>query len=125
MESIRLWRDEIMPKYRTKAAAEHAPVRFAVYGVYTMERTQVYLTTEQRKALARLAKRKGTSVSVLVRDAISSYMRRQDIGETPPPLERIEDHPLWGLVGMIKDSGEGTTYGSTTYKEDLYGDKRG
>jgi len=90
-----------------------------------MERTQVYLEAAQRKALAKLAKRKGTSLSVLVRDAVSSYIEREDLGETPPPLERIEDHPLWGLVGMIKGEGEGTTYGSATYKDDLYGDRRG
>jgi hypothetical protein len=97
----------------------------AAYGVYTTERTQVYLEAQQRKKLAKIATGKGTTVSQLVRDAISSYIEAAD-DDAPERRERIEDNPLWGLSGLIKaEPGAPTTYGSTTYKEDLYGDKRG
>ena len=90
-----------------------------------MERTQIYLEPEQRKKLSKMAKQKGSTFSELVREAISSYLDRANHEAAPKELERIEDHPLWGLVGMIKDEGGETTYGSTTYKQALYGDKRG
>ena len=95
-----------------------------VYGVYTMERFQIYLAKGQRNELERLARSRGCNVSQVVREAIDALVALE-ASRGPAPLERIEDHPLWGLVGMIKEDGGKTTYGSTTYKEDLYGDKRG
>lgn len=70
-----------------------------VYDVYTMERYQIYLEREQKRELERIARLKGSSVSGIIREAVDSYMA----GNRPKPIERIEDHPLWGLVGMIKD----------------------
>jgi hypothetical protein len=89
-----------------------------------MKRFQIYLEPEQHETLERIARRKGCNLSQVVRDAISELIEREEPMELRP-LERIEDHPLWELVGMIPaDPDAPVTYGSTTYKEDLYGKDR-
>jgi hypothetical protein len=67
-----------------------------------MERFQIYLEKAQREKLEQLARRKGCRVSQLVRKAVDAYVELEEQAELPT-LKRIEDHPLWGLVGMIKD----------------------
>jgi hypothetical protein len=52
---------------------------------------------------------------VLIREALDEYLRNQP----PPPLARPEDHPLWGIVGIIHD--EGIADASINYKHYLYG----
>jgi predicted DNA-binding protein len=39
-----------------------------------MERTQIYLTREQREALKTIAKRSGQSLSEIIREAIDAYI---------------------------------------------------
>jgi predicted nucleic acid-binding protein len=45
-----------------------------------MERTQIYLTEEERRALKSLAARLGRSQSALIRDAIDRYVDRYQEG---------------------------------------------
>lgn len=87
-----------------------------VYGAYTMERKQIYLEREQEKELERLAKRRGVSVSSLIREAVASYLAAHE----PPVLERIEDHPIWKIVGIVDDP-NAPTDGSVNHDYYLYG----
>ena len=41
-----------------------------------MERTQIYLTKEEREALERIAKHKGESQSAVIRRAVDRYIER-------------------------------------------------
>ena len=94
-----------------------------VYNTYTMKRFQIYLAEGQHDELERLAAAKGCNVSELVRHAVDAYVEHEK-HRPPKPLERIEDHPLWGLIAMVDadvDPDAPMTYGSTTYKEALYG----
>ena len=61
-----------------------------------MKRKQIYILEEQEQALEYLAERRGVPVSLMIREAIAKYIVEQ---EQEPLLERVEDHPLWGLVG--------------------------
>jgi hypothetical protein len=81
-----------------------------------MKRRQIYLDQEQTRELDRLAKRDRTTVSQVIRQAIDAYVAKDD----PPPLERIEDHPMWRFVGSLDDShGDKVTHGSTSV-DDIY-----
>jgi hypothetical protein len=88
-----------------------------VYGVYTMERKQIYLPKEQEEALDYLAERRGVSVSHMIREAIAQYL--VEVDETPI-LERVEDHPLWRIVGII-DSPDMPEDASINHDHYLYG----
>jgi hypothetical protein len=98
-----------------------------VYTPYTMlKRTQVYIDSEQRKELGRIAKRRGTTVSHLVRQGIASVIE----SESRVPGEQVEtimDLPEWKRLEELwaaEDPNAPTTYGSTTYKQILYGGER-
>ena len=90
-----------------------------VYGVYTMKRKQIYIAPEQEEQLQRLAESRHVAVSSLIREAVAEYLVEQ---ETPRP-ERPEDHPLWGIVGIIDDP-DAPTDGSINHDAVLYGRER-
>ena len=65
-----------------------------------MEKTTVYLTTDQKRALARLAKALGRSEADLIRDGIETVTSRHRTAEPTLPLfdsgqsdlaERVDD----------------------------------
>ena len=91
-----------------------------------MKRFQIYLGEGQHKELERLAAAKDCNVSELVREAIDALVA-SEARRVPTPLERIEDHPIWKFIEKIDaeaDPDAPTTYGSTTYKQALYGGDR-
>lgn len=45
-----------------------------MYGAYIMRRTQIYLEPRQSDALARRARRQGSTTSHLIREAIDRYL---------------------------------------------------
>ena len=53
-----------------------------------MERTQIYLTEKERKALRALARRLGRSQSALIRDAVDRYVERYQEGNRLDLLRR-------------------------------------
>jgi hypothetical protein len=53
-----------------------------------MERTQIYLTAKERKALRALAKRLGQSQSALIRAAVDRYVERYQEGNRLELLSR-------------------------------------
>ncbi|MBI5949315.1 MAG: CopG family transcriptional regulator [Chloroflexi bacterium] len=80
-----------------------------------MQRKQVYLEEEQGLAIKRLAARRGVSGAVILREALAQYLASH---ETPPELERPEDHPLWGIVGI---GASGVTDAAANHDHHLYG----
>jgi hypothetical protein len=65
-----------------------------------MEKTTVYLTTGQKRALARAAKASGRSEADLIRDGIETVTSRHQVAEPTLPLfesgepdlaERVDD----------------------------------
>jgi len=91
-----------------------------------LQRTQVYIDSEQRKELGRIAKRRGTTVSDLVRQGIASVIDSEN-HPSQPGVETILDLPEWKRLEELwaqEDPNAPTTYGSTTYKQILYGGDR-
>jgi predicted transcriptional regulator len=72
-----------------------------------MKRTQIYLTEEQHRYLERLASTRDTTISSLIREAISEYVVRQ----------LAEQDPLLDMIGLGK-SGLGD--GSIHHDRDIY-----
>lgn len=87
-----------------------------VYGVYTMKRKQIYVDPQHEEQLKQLAYRRNVPVSHLIREAIAEYLVEQET----PHLARLEDHPLWNIVGIVDDP-DGPTDGSINLKHYLYG----
>jgi hypothetical protein len=73
-----------------------------------MKRTQICLLPEQLDKATRMARRRGESVSKVMRDLLN------DAPESDPRL----DDPLFGLIGMVNDADPN---GSTTVDEVVYG----
>jgi hypothetical protein len=88
-----------------------------VYGVYTMKRKQIYVDPDHEAQLQQLALSRKVPVSHLIREAIAEYLVEQ---QEPPALERPEDHPLWGIVGIVDDP-DAPTDGSINLDHYLYG----
>lgn len=60
----------------------------------SVKRLQIMIEEELDAALGRQAAEEGVSKAALI---------RRYVGERLRPLPPLEDDPLWGLVGMIKD----------------------
>jgi predicted transcriptional regulator len=58
-----------------------------------MVRTQIYLTDEERRKLAHLAKKHGRTQSELIREAVDTYVARQDVVNRKEVLARAAG--LW------------------------------
>jgi predicted transcriptional regulator len=66
-----------------------------------MERTQIYLTEEERRALKSLATRLDRSQSALIRDAIDRYVDRYQEGNRQDLLRRARG--LWAERNDLPD----------------------
>ena len=60
-----------------------------------MKRTQIYLTEEEQNKLDTLSKKKGTSKSALVREAVDEYLAKHSEEHRKEVFERV--------AGMWKD----------------------
>jgi Ribbon-helix-helix protein, copG family len=76
-----------------------------------VRRLQIMIDEDLDEALARQARDEGTSKAALIR----RYVR-----ERVKPVPRIQDDPLWELVGMIK----GGPDDSASVDDVVYGPKR-
>jgi hypothetical protein len=90
-----------------------------VYGVYTMERKQIYLATDQVEELNRIAETRDVPVSLVIREAIAMYLALPEA----PEIDSAEEHPLWGLVGAA-DSPSAPSDGALAHDRTLYVDRR-
>ncbi len=72
-----------------------------------MKRTQIYLTKEQHRYLERLASARDTTISSLIREAISEYVAHQ----------LAEQDPLLDIIGL-GESGLGDS--SVHHDRDIY-----
>jgi hypothetical protein len=54
-----------------------------MYGVWAMQRTNVYLSEEQLAALRALGARRGQPVAVLVREAVDNWLDAQGVRRLP------------------------------------------
>jgi predicted DNA-binding protein len=74
---------------------------------FSMERTQIYLTREQKKALKTIAAQKQTPLAEVVREAVEQYIAEQK----PSAAERMEK-----ASGLWKDRQE---LDSAAYEREL------
>jgi len=74
-------------------------------------RTQIYLTEEQHQMLRDLSDRKKTPVAEMIRQAVDEYLNKQSSEEPFNPLNRI-----------IAMGESGSSRGSVTHDEEIYGD---
>jgi hypothetical protein len=82
-----------------------------------MKRKQIYIDPEQEAQLKQLSYRLKVPVSHLIREAVTEYLVDRS---APPVIERPEDHPLWGIVGILDDP-DAPTDGSINHDYYLYG----
>ena len=66
-----------------------------------MERTQIYLTEKERKALRALSRRLGRSQSALIRDAVDRYVERYQEGNRLDLLRSARG--IWASRGDLPD----------------------
>lgn len=80
----------------------------STYGsVYGMEKTTVYLPTELKLALERVAKLEGRSEADLIREGIAAVTQRHVVREPTLPLFRSETGDLASRVDeLMKGFGE-------------------
>jgi len=78
-------------------------------GVYTrcMHRTQLYLTHEQRRRLAAIAKTAGTSMAEVVREAVEQYLSAR---------APTADDGLFKLIGAAGDLETATDVSANHHK---------
>ena|SRR5438552_1997238 len=94
-----------------------------------MKRKQIYIEEEQDKRLKEAAAWYRTSEGEFIRKAIDEHLARRGFaprGEPKgkaPPFERIEDDPLWKIVGIVGDP-DAPTDGSVNHDYYLYGAPR-
>lgn len=79
-----------------------------MYMEATMRRTQIYIDPTQRKLLKEAALERHMSVSEIIREAISSWIRSN---------RKPKSNPLKGIVGLYRDASD--SEGSVQH-DDLY-----
>ena len=65
-----------------------------MYILRCMKRTQIYLDQDEKRGLQKLARRNGTSMGELVREAVSRYLKT----ETKRKV-LLKDDPVYQLIG--------------------------
>jgi ribbon-helix-helix CopG family protein len=84
-----------------------------------MERTQISLTSEQAARLRRIAAKRGTSMSALIRDAVERAMPDVD---SPTIEERWER--AFAAIGTARGGGGNVSEDHDRYLADAYEDWR-
>jgi hypothetical protein len=86
-----------------------------VYGIMGgMEKTTVYLTTEQKAALTRAAQQEGRSEARLIRAGIDTIVARHRSGETPAALADPTAPPDGGTTSA--DGGAASAAGPEAFE---------
>jgi len=87
-----------------------------VYGVY-MKRKQVMLTPELNYQLEQLAKKRGSSASLVVREALAVYV----VDSRNEQKKKKKMKPVDGMKNMLKNSFKGGPEDLSTNDWYLYG----
>lgn len=64
-----------------------------------MKRKQIYIDEAQERAIKAIAERRSVPEALVIREALAEYVTDHEM----PVIERPEDHPLWGIVGIVDD----------------------
>jgi Arc/MetJ-type ribon-helix-helix transcriptional regulator len=83
-----------------------------------MERTQISLTSEQAERLRRVARKRGTSMAALIREAVDRVVPDED---TPTHDERWDR--AMRVVGAFHSGGGNVAKDHDRYLDEIYGEK--
>src|SRR5574338_696670 len=73
-----------------------------MYGVYIVKRTQIYLTVDQSRELAARARRRGTTSSHLIREAVDEYLANPESADARRLAEfRAAVHATFGAIPRL------------------------
>jgi hypothetical protein len=79
-----------------------------MYGTYIVKRTQIYLEEAQSQELADRARRRGTTASHVIRDAVDAYLAQPE-SDDDRILQRYRT-ALDAAFGIAPDLADGPTY---------------
>lgn len=72
------------PRWDQLCAVRREIERCMMYDVWTMKRTNIYVTDRQASLLRRIGESRGRPVAELVREAVDSWLKAQGVREIPP-----------------------------------------
>lgn len=81
-----------------------------------MKRKQIYIEEEQDEQIKAIARQRGVAEAIVIREAVDAYLSASEY----KGYDRMEDHPLWGIVGLIDDP-NAPVDGSVNHDHYLYG----
>ncbi len=79
-----------------------------MYATYIVKRTQIYLNEAQSRELAERARRRGTTASHVIREAVDAYLAQPE-SEDERVLQRYRT-ALDAAFGIAPDLADGATY---------------
>jgi hypothetical protein len=92
------------------------PPTDVMYGVWIMQRTNIYLSDPQLQTLRRLGEQRGVPVAELVRQAVDAWLRSQGVRSVP---EDEWDQRFRGLLLRRSRAAKGRSAGEADVQRDV------